>query len=439
MRRNVLPVLPLALLIACSEYEVKPTGEHNGGDSGAGAPDISVSPSALDLGLVCGSGTSEVVITSQGEGPLTVNSVHVTGEGWSVGELDLPALLDPGETLTAPLTTGGGAAALVVESDDPDAPSVSVPLRAEVDAPPTVVITSPGEGEVLSPGAFTTFTATVSDDLDEASALALDWSSDVSGELSTAPADSDGLASFTWAGTAVTSGTHNLTLSVTDSCGNVALDTLSVCQNAGYVEDSLDLATWHFEGSSRWDSTNGWVQLTDTSTDQAGTAFQTSETVDASNVVINFSFYVSGGSGADGMSLTALDSTRMTGFVGSTGGGIGYYGMPGWSIEIDTWYNSEYRDPTTEDHLSVHIDGDVSNPVTWATLPEMEDGAWHTLDVTVIDGAMTVAVDGVTYIDQPIPGITSFPAYVGFTAATGSSTNYHLVDALAVERYVCDG
>ena len=35
MRRNVLPVLPLALLIACSEYEVKPTGEHNGGDSGA--------------------------------------------------------------------------------------------------------------------------------------------------------------------------------------------------------------------------------------------------------------------------------------------------------------------------------------------------------------------------------------------------------------------
>lgn len=435
MRGTVL----LALLAACSEYEVKPTGDDNTGDTASLAPAISVSPGALDLGALCGDGASEVVITSAGAGPLTVNSVSVTGEGWGVDAVDVPARLDPGETLTVPLITGGGDAALVIESDDPDNPRLSVPLSAEVDAPPSVEITSPGEGEVLSPGAFTTFTANVRDDVDAPSALGVRWTSDVGGELNADPADDAGLASFTWAGTAVESGTHNLTLTVTDSCGNTSEDTLAVCQNAGYVEDSLDLATWHFEGSALWDSANAWVQLTNTSTDQAGTAFQTSETVDASNVVISLSFYVSGGSGADGMSLTALDSTRMTSFVGLTGGGIGYYGMPGWSLEIDTWYNSEYRDPTTEDHLSVHIDGDVTNPVTWAALPEMEDGAWHTLDVTVIDGHMTVAVDGVTYIDQPIPGMTSFPAYVGFTAATGASTNYHLVDALAVERYVCDG
>lgn len=429
----------LVLLLACSEYEVKSTDGAGGGDSDAAAPAIGVSPSALDLGVVCGAGESEVVISSEGAGPLHVTSVSVTGDGWGVGALDLPAELDPGETLTVPLSTGGGAAALRVESDDPDEPTVEVPLRASVDAAPTVTITSPGEGEVLSAGALTTFTATVSDDLDLPSALSAEWSSDVQGVLSTdAPADS-GEASFSWIGTAVESGTHNLTLTVTDSCGNASADTLSVCQNAGYVEDSLDLATWHFEGTALWDSSNGWVQLTNTSTDQAGTAFQTTETVDASNVVIEFSFYVSGGSGADGLSLTALDSARMTSFVGSTGGGIGYYGMPGWSLEVDTWYNGEYNDPTTEDHLSVHIDGDVANPVTWATLPEMEDGAWHTLAATVSDGWMTVTVDGVTYIDQAITGLTSFPAYVGFTAATGASTNYHLIDALAVERYVCDG
>ena len=48
-------------------------------------------------------------------------------------------------------------------------------------------------------------------------------------------------------------------------------------------------------------------------------------------------------------------------------------------------------------------------------------------------------IDGTDWIDQDVPELTSFPAYVGFTAATGSVTNYHLIDALQVEEFVCDG
>ena len=51
---------------------------------------------------------------------------------------------------------------------------------------------------------------------------------------------------------------------------------------------------------------------------------------------------------------------------------------------------------------------------------------------------ITVAIDGTTYIDQDVPQLTSFPAYVGFTAATGGATNYHLIDALEVEEFICD-
>ena len=102
-------------------------------------------------------------------------------------------------------------------------------------------------------------------------------------------------------------------------------------------------------------------------------------------------FFVSGGSGADGFSLTALDVDRMSGFVGSTGGGIGYGGLPGWSIEVDTYYNG--HDPTSADHIAFSIDGDVSNPVIWAPLPEMEDGQWHNMKVTVAAPHILAEID----------------------------------------------
>ena len=128
----------------------------------------------------------------------------------------------------------------------------------------------------------------------------------------------------------------------------------------------------------------------------------------------------------------------MSGFVGSSGGGIGYAGLPGWSIEVDTWYNGENNDPTQSDHLSVHIDGNQGAYEAWAALPEMEDGNWHDMAVSVSGTRMTIEVDGLTYIDQDISGLGAFPAYIGFTGATGSATNWHLIDALEVEAFVCD-
>jgi hypothetical protein len=86
----------------------------------------------------------------------------------------------------------------------------------------------------------------------------------------------------------------------------------------------------------------------------------------------------------------------------------------------------------------VHIDGNQTSYAAWATLPEMEDGNWHDMSVSVSGSHMTIQVDGTTYIDQGIGGLSAFPAYVGFTGATGSSTNYHLIDSLEVEAFVCE-
>lgn len=434
----------LLLLLACSVDNglTRKDDEANGYDSGEDVappftePVLVADPLAIDAGTACASVTTTVTLTNAGDADLVVSALTVDGEGWTVGALPLPLTLAPGASQPVELTGDGGDATLVVRSNDPGQGLFSIPLSARRDLAPSVVIVDPVPAATL-PAGVTTYTATVADDADAPEALALSWTSDIDGVLGTDPALGDGTARMSWASDTRSAGPHNVTLTAVDSCGNVATAEVSVCQQAGYVADSLDLSTWHFEGSARWDASSTWVELTTPTGNQAGTAFQTASAVSADNVNVSFSFYVSGGSGADGISVTALDVARMTGFVGSTGGGIGYLGMPGWTVEVDTWYNPENNDPTPEDHISVHVDGDARNVLAWATLPEMEDGAWHTMDLNVVGTHVNARIDGIAYIDQEIAAIRPFSAYVGFTAATGGATNYHLIDALEVTEYVC--
>ena len=141
--------------------------------------------------------------------------------------------------------------------------------------------------------------------------------------------------------------------------------------------------------------------------------------------------------GADGISLTAIDLDRMTTYVGQSGGGIGYLGLPGWSLELDTWHNG--WDQTSADHLSFHIDGDVYSPQHTTNLPNLEDNKWHEAIITMDGNELTVSIDGTTYIDAAtVSGNTSFPAYIGFTGATGAAVNLQLIDELVVTDYACD-
>jgi hypothetical protein len=88
--------------------------------------------------------------------------------------------------------------------------------------------------------------------------------------------------------------------------------------------------------------------------------------------------------------------------------------------------------------VSVHINGVVGRAEVWRALPDMEDGRWHTMRVRALGNRFTVVVDGTTYIDQNIAGLANFPAYVGFTAATGGSTQNHRIDSLEVRGTACD-
>ena len=445
----LLPLVacPLVCLWGCQiDNKLGQETENPGFDSGESVPfadaAITADPSFVaELG-VCGSVHRTITLASTGTSDLTVADVVVDGEGWTMTGPDLPLVLAPGETAAIELTGTAGSATLTISSDASNDPDLQILLDATADLPPTVTMISPSAGSVLEVS-DTVFTATVTDDFDAPETLALQWSGSVDGVLGTDPADSSGAATLSWISAEHSSGAQDVSLTATDHCGNAAVAALDVCQQAGYIEDSIDLESWHFEGMANWNGTDGWLELTKPVTGQLASAFNTADVVTGDDVAIEFQFYVSGGSGADGLSLTALDTDRMTGYLGASGGSIGYGsdgaspGLPGWSIEVDTYDNGMPQDPTPLDHVMFTFDGNQASGSAWAALPEMEDGAWHTMTVVVKDPHVTVQIDGVAYIDQDISGYYDFPAIVGFTAATGSLTNFHLVDALQVTEYVC--
>lgn len=444
MRRVALSLL----LAGCSDYTLdKQDGPEPAGDTGELPGDIDVTPGSVDAGILCVEESSSVLVTNRGGGDLTITGLRTRDGLWSVASGLVPTTLAPGDALEVPVSGGPPGDALVIESDDPDEPSVEVPISATADAAPTISITDPTTGDILPTTGDVSLAVEVVDDVDPPESLVVAWESDASGSIGAASPDSAGIATLAWASGDRDEGDQLLTATVTDTCGNTASTDLSVCQQAGYDADNLDLSSWTFSASASWDSSNGWVELTPAGQYLVGSAFQTGAPTTGDNVTIAFQFFVGDGTGADGFAVTALNIDEMGDTLGSAGGCLGYgYGagceplkpaLPGWTIEVDTFYNADI-DPTQDDHVAFMFDGDQGSIEAWSALPEMEDTGWHTMEITVAAPRVTVSIDGTAYIDQDIAGDYAFPAYVGFTAATGGSTNKHLIDALTVTEFVCD-
>lgn len=434
---------PLLLLLACSDYglneEKKPIPVDD--------PAIEVDPAALTLTGLCEPAERDILVRNTGEGVLNLESLEVRGSGWTIAHAPaLPLALETDESTLVSLVGSDGDGTLVIGSDDPEDPTLKVPLRAVANTPPTATIGSPVPDEVWPEGADVSLAGTVADAEDSADALAVTWAASVDGVIVDTFAAADGSTAHTWPAADRSTGRQAVSLTVTDTCGESAEVTVDVCQDGAYSYDALSLSAWHYEGAAAWDAGAGNLLLTPATADQVGTAFETSSLVDAGAVDIAFYVWMGGGTGADGISLTALDSARATTFLGGTGCGIGYGGdasctagpaLPGWSLELDTYDNGSV-DPTGEDHLAFTFDGDVDAYQAWATLPEMEDTGWHYVEVSIVAPHVRVAIDGTVYLDQDIPGYYSFDAWVGFTAATGGQTNEHRIDELTVTDYSCD-
>lgn len=432
---------------ACSDYQIDKV---EGVEAPGTAPEIAVDPGVVAPGVTCGPHPAELTVANVGDGVLTVTDLILTGEGWAlISAPALPFSIDPGAAEQLLVEGQGGPATLALRSDDPTRSQVTVQLESQPDVAPELSLDPPPDAGALGPGAQLDLPGELSDGAADPTTLAVTWTSDVDGELGTVTPDATGAFALPWDGLLRTPGPHLLTATLVDACGNTVSDTIVVCQEAGYVADDLALDTWHYEGTAAWDAGAGAVELTALDPFAVGTAFQTAQAVAGDRLSIAFEFETGGGTGADGFSVTALDADRMTGFMGAPGCALGYgephescidegEALPGWSIEVDTYYNP-YIDPSSSDHLSLTFDGDLDTTAAWSDLPEVEDTGWHLLEVDVRAPWVQVRLDGETLVDQEVAGWTEFPAYIGFTAATGADTNAHTIRGLTVTGDACDG
>jgi hypothetical protein len=181
---------------------------------------------------------------------------------------------------------------------------------------------------------------------------------------------------------------------------------------------------WSINGTASL--VTGGVQLTPNAQDQAGTAFWPTG-VSSAKITADFDATIGGGSAADGLTfLLAAPATSPTA-VGLKGGGLGYSGITGTAIALDTFQNPV--NPSAN-FIGIATGWSATNPdqLTWAStstaVPALRTGTHH-VTVTVLNGTITVQIDGTQYLSTAVtlPGTV----LVGFSGGTGGNTDTHTI------------
>jgi len=202
--------------------------------------------------------------------------------------------------------------------------------------------------------------------------------------------------------------------------------------NAPTTQGSENSNEWRYSGSAYIDTQNGYTVLTPNKTWQVGNIWLNQDIV--SPFTVEFRYKAGGGTGADGLTLMFYKDKN---YEPGNGGRLGFNaandeGASGYGIEFDSWENPESccRDPTARPHIAL-IKDSAANHLRWVEDPRTEDNQWHQVKVEVGARSIAVYVDGdqvITFegdIDRNYGGL-------GFSAATGTYDNWHLIDDVRI-------
>lgn len=186
---------------------------------------------------------------------------------------------------------------------------------------------------------------------------------------------------------------------------------------------------------------------------QAGAAWYTTQVSVVSGWETVFEFQITGldeSTGADGLAFV-IQNEKVSA-LGGAGGYIGYGSngppfSPGiynsLAVEFDTWVNGSSLGDPDDNHISVQTRGTAENSpdhthslgaTPEAALPYFSDGAVHTVKITYVPGTLTIFVDDLSLSNSVLVSSVDLgstldlpygEAWVGFTAATGTSWENH--------------
>jgi hypothetical protein len=184
---------------------------------------------------------------------------------------------------------------------------------------------------------------------------------------------------------------------------------------------------WTLNGSAQMTGgtnlTSSVLRLTTAAKGQAGSAVYY-QPVASGGLHARFTAHLGGGTGADGMTFAMLDaSSASPRALGGAGGGLGFAGLPGVAVVLDT-FPGNFAGIATGTSASGLVFAAKSTAV-----PNLRAGS-HVVDVSVSGGKIMVAVDGTQYLSAAV----TVPAQVlpAFTGATGGLTDVHDVSAVSL-------
>jgi hypothetical protein len=233
-------------------------------------------------------------------------------------------------------------------------------------------------------------------------------------------------------GTPAASATVNLPASVlvgfTAGCGGLndrhAVSGVSISAAPG----STPTGKWQLNGAATKTATG--FQLTDTTKSAHGSVFWTLA-VPSTAVTAAFDASISGGTGADGLALVFANPSAGATALGAGGGGLGFSGISGVAVALDTYKNSV--------NPSANFLGISDGPASAADLlhwlatstsaPQLR-GAAHHVVATLSAGHLSVTIDGA----QSVSANVTLPSsvLVGFAGGNGGLTDRHAVDNVHV-------
>ncbi len=158
-------------------------------------------------------------------------------------------------------------------------------------------------------------------------------------------------------------------------------------------------------------------------------------TIDPRNMTVEFEAFLGGGTGADGLALVIADATRgaTAKSLGALGGGLGFAGIPGWAVALDTYKNSANPSANFVGITEGPLKSSEPYLLKWVatdTLATSVRGSGQHVKVVTSNGNITVSINGTQVLNGPL--VLSSSAYLGFSAGTGGLTDRHVITHLVV-------